>query len=80
MQNCLENGNVPMWMTKGRTIIMQKEKEKNMAASNYRSITCLPLLWKLLTDVIAEKNYRFLDTNLLLPEEQKRCRRKLFLL
>ena len=22
LQKCLENGNVPMWMTKGRTILM----------------------------------------------------------
>ena len=41
LQKCLENGNVPMWMTKGRTILMQKDKEKGKAASNYRPITCL---------------------------------------
>ena len=51
---CLENGNLPMWMTRGRTILMQKDKEKGMAASNYRPITCQLLVWKLLTDVIAE--------------------------
>ena len=55
---------------------MQKDKEKGKAASNYRPITCLPLVWKLLTGVIAEEVYGFLDTNLLLPEEQKVCRRK----
>ena len=55
---------------------MQKDKEKGKAASNYRLITCLPLVWKLLTSVIAEEVYGFLDTNLLLPQEQKGCRRK----
>ena len=73
-QKCLENGNVPMWMTKGIKILMEKDKEKGKAASNYRVITCLPLLWKLLTGVIAEEVYGFLDTNLLLPQEQQRCR------
>ena len=56
-------------------LLMQKDKEKGKAASNYRPITCLPLIWKLLTGVIA-KVFGFLDTNLLLPQEQKRCRRK----
>ena len=70
LQKYLENGNVPIWMTKGRTIPMQKDKEKGKAASNYRPITCLPLVWKLLTGVIAEENYGFLDTNLLLPQKR----------
>ena len=63
-----------MWMTKGRAILTQKDKEKGKAASIYRPITCLP--WKLLTGVIAEEVYRFLDTNLLLPQEKKGSRRK----
>ena len=67
MQKCLENGNVPISMTKRRTILMQnRDKEKGKAASNYRPITCLPLVWKLLVGVIAEDVYGFLDTNSLL--------------
>ena len=62
-------------MTKGRTILMQKDKEKGNEGSNYRPITCLPFVWKLLTCVIAEEVYGFLDTNLL-PQEQKGSRRK----
>ena len=54
LKKCLENGNVSMWMTKGRTILMQKDKKKGMAASNYRPKTCLSLVWKLLICVIAE--------------------------
>ena len=48
-----------MWKTKRRTILMQKDKEKGNAASNYRPITCLPLVWKLLTGVIVEEVYGF---------------------
>ena len=67
MQKCLENGNVSISMTKRRTILMQnRDKEKGKAASNYRPITCLPVVWKLLVGVIAEDVYGFLDTNLLL--------------
>ena len=65
-----------MWMTKGRTILTQKDKEKDKTASKYRPIICLPLVWKLLTDVTAEEIYGFLNTNLLLPQKQKGCRRK----
>ena len=76
LQKCLENGNLTMWMTKERTIPMQKDKEKSKAASNYIPITYLPLVWKLLTGEIAEEIYGFWDTNLLLRQEQKGCRRK----
>ena len=55
---------------------MQKDKEKDKTASNYRFITCLPLVWKLRTCVIVEEIYKLLDTNCLLPQEQKGCRRK----
>ena len=57
LQKCLENGNMPMWMTRERTKLMQKDKEKSKAASNYRPSTCLPLAWKLLTGVITEEVY-----------------------
>ena len=63
----LENGKLPMWMTRGRTILMRKDK-KGMEVINYRPITCQPLVWKLLTGVTAEEVYGFLDTNLLLPQ------------
>ena len=55
---------------------MQKDKEKGKSARNYRPITCLPLVWKLLTGLIAGEVYGFLDTNFLLPQEQKGCRKK----
>ena len=38
---------------------MQKGKEKGKEASNYRPVTCLTLVWKLLTGVIAEKVYGY---------------------
>ena len=76
LEETCKNGNVPMRMTKERTILMQKDKENGNAASNYRPVTCLPLVWKLLTEVIAEETYGFLDTNSLLPEEQKTRWRK----
>ena len=60
-------------MTRGRTSLLQKDKTKGNVASNYRRITCLPLMWKLLTGVTADHIYAHLDQEKLLPEEQKGC-------
>ena len=67
---------LPQWMTYGRTVLCQKDRSKGTAVDNYRPITCLPLLWKLLTGMIAEEMYLYLEAENLLPEEQKGCRRK----
>ena len=41
---------------------------------NYRPISCLPSLWKLLTGIISEHLYRFLEEEKILPKEQKSCK------
>ena len=66
---------MPSLLTRGRTSLLQKDKSKGSVASNCRPITCLPLLWKLLTGVIADQIYAHLDQEKLLPEEQKGCRK-----
>ena len=71
----LDSGFVPSWLTRARTSLLQKDKSKGNLANNYRPITCLPLLWKLLTGVIADPVYAHLDPEKLLPEEQKECRK-----
>ena len=76
LQECLENGDVPPWMVKGRTVLIQKDAAKGVVASNYRPITCLPLMWKLLTGILADKMYDHLQANQLFPDEQKGCRRR----
>ena len=72
------NGDVrmPRWLTLGRTILCLKDPNKGNAVDNYRPISCLPMMWKLLTGVIADGIYQYLDENQLLPEEQKGCRRR----
>ena len=67
---------LPEWMTHGRTVLCQKDPTKGNAAGKYRPIKCLPLMWKLLTGMIAEKTYDYLENMELLPDEQKGCRRK----
>ena len=67
---------MPSWLTKERTALLQKDKSKGNIASNYRPITCLSLLWKLLSVVISDQIYGHLDQQKLLPEEQKRCKKR----
>ena len=62
-------------MTRESTSLLQKDKSKGNVASNYRPITCLPLIWKLLPSVIADQIHAHLDQKKLLPEEQKGCRK-----
>ena len=75
IKECLDSGFVPSWLTRGRTSLLQKDNSKGNVARNYRPITCLPLMWKLLTSVIADRIYAHLDQEKLLPEEQKGCRK-----
>ena len=63
-------------MTTGRTSQVQKDKSKENVATNYRSITCLQIMWKLLTGFIRERLYNFLEETNTIPHQQKCCRRK----
>ena len=73
LKECLDNGSLSSWLTRGRTSLLQNDKSKGNEASNYRPITCLPLMWKLLTGVIADQIYTHLDQEKLLPQKKKGC-------
>ena len=75
LKECLDSGFVPSWFIRGRNSLLEKDKRKGNVASNYRPITCLPLMWKLLTGEIADQIHAYLDQEKLLQEEQKRCRK-----
>ena len=62
---CLDSGVVPDWLTKGRTVLIQKDKTRGNIASTYRPITCLPLSWKLLTGILADEIYDYLEKKML---------------
>ena len=71
LQDCLTAGNVPEWMVKGRTVLIQKDPSQGNVASNYRPIACLPLMWKIFSGIFADNIYQHLLDNNCLPEEQK---------
>ena len=68
---CLQDAQVPDWMTKGNTTLIQKDPNKGTAPNNYRLITCLPMMWKILSAQIREEIYYSLTSRGLFPEEQK---------
>ena len=58
-------------------MFIQKDPAKGTKASSYRPIACLPLMWKLLSGIFADRVYTHLLDNQLLPEEQKGARKEL---
>lgn len=66
---------IPDWLTYGKTVLCQKDRSKGSAVDNYRPISCLPLMWKLLTGVFSDQLYNYLESEKILPEEQKGCKR-----
>ena len=72
-KECLDSDFVHSWLMKGKTVLFQKDKSKVNIASNYRPITCLPLMWKLLTGIIADQIYENFDQQKLLQEKQKKA-------
>ena len=75
MNRCLQGAQVPDWMTKGKTTLIQKDSSKGTAPNNYRPITCLPKIGKILTVQIREKIYYSLTSRGLFPDEQKGFRK-----
>ena len=75
LQKTVIDENVPQWMVTGKTALIQKDPAKGTEVSNYRPIACLPLMWKLLSGIFADRVYNHLLDNQLLPEEQKGCRK-----
>ena len=53
------------------TVLFKKDPAKGGAVDNYRPISCLHLMWKVLTGMIAGEVYTFLEMENTLPDEQK---------
>ena len=66
---------LPGWMTFGRTVLCLKDPTKENAEDNYRPISWLLPMWKLLTGIIAQNTYNFLEVNNVMAEEQKGCQK-----
>ena len=76
LNKALQSGNVPERLTSGKTVVIVKDKDKGNEMTNLCPITCLPIMWKLLTGIISEGMYKHLDEGKVLPDDQKGCRRQ----
>ncbi|XP_072162643.1 uncharacterized protein [Bemisia tabaci] len=65
----------PEFLTEGRTFIKPKDEDTKNPA-NYRPITCLPTIYKIITATLCRKIDRHLISNEVLTEEQKGCRKQ----
>ena len=64
LQECLDSVVVADSLTKGRTVLIQKDKTKGNIASTYRPIIFLPLVWKLLIAILTDEIYDYLQKKL----------------
>ena len=71
-QSKLIEADIPEWMTKGKTTLIEKETFKSATTNNNKSITYVPM-WKILTSQIREEIYDSLTSRGLFSEEQKGC-------
>ena len=60
---------LPVWMTFEKALLCQKDPAKGSAVDNYRAISCLPLMWKLMTGMLAERIYGHLERENVVPSE-----------
>lgn len=72
-QDALENAPLPVFMTTGVTFLLHKTGSIT-EAKNYRPITCLPTIYKLLTSILASKISAHIDAHNILATAQNGCR------
>ena len=71
LDDYIKTGNVSNRMVESRIVLIQKDAREGNAVGNYRPMSCLNLVWKVLTIIINQKVYDHLNQQKLLPEEQK---------
>jgi len=68
---------LPSWFVTGSTRLIPKNVNTS-DPKNYRPITCLPTMYKLLTSILTNRLYHHFDTNKILAPEQRGCRRECY--
>ena len=76
LNGALQSHNVSKWLTTGKTILAVKDRGNNNDLTNFHLITCLPIMRKLLTRMMAEEPQKHLEQAELSPDKQRGCGRK----
>lgn len=72
-QEALDTGSLPNFMTTGVTHLLYKSGSTT-DPKNYRPITCLPTIYKLLTSILRAKITQHIDSNNVMYATQTGCR------
>ena len=75
LNEILKGDDIHEWMTYHRTVLCLRNPSSRGVVDNFRPISCLPVMWKLMTEIIAESLYSYLDESNVLSNEQKGCRK-----
>jgi hypothetical protein len=75
MDDALQTGDCYDEMMQGRTVLIKKDNSKDNAPKNFRPITCLQNIWKILTGIISNEITSYFENEGLLLWEQKGCSR-----
>jgi len=60
------------WLMARVTFLIPK-KENTENPKNYRPVTCLPTIYKLITSIISRRTQKYMNDENLIPKEQKGC-------
>jgi hypothetical protein len=71
----IEEDQILECLTAGATFLIPKN-ENTDNPKNYRPVTCLPTIYKLLTSIISRRIQKYMEDENLLPKEQKWCCRE----
>ena len=66
----------PKWLAEGITYLLAKTPETTNA-KNFRPITCLSDTYKILTSVLTDRMYTFMEANKLFLLEQTECKKRI---
>ena len=72
-QNAIDSGSLPTFITTGVTFLIHKSGSTT-DPKNYRPITCLPTIYKLLTSVLTSKITMHVNANNILAPTQNGCK------
>jgi len=63
---------IPEWLMAEVTFLIPKN-ENTENPKNYRPVTCLPTIYKLMASIKSRRVQKYMDDENLMPKEQKRC-------
>lgn len=64
---------IPEWLVTGRTVLLPKTPLPSADPRDYRPITCLPVLYKIITAVVSDLMWPHISQFGILPVDQRGC-------